>query len=255
MRIPQVHRVEDSKKHKTYPSPAPAAGEKETYKQRKEYETAQVTLKPSEYVDDLEMFEDDPKELHKFVVRTKFLIRNSLEYKALMKFLKEKGGMYHCGVHPNVKKYDGFQIEIHHPVTIEDIIYIVINKRLKRGEDMKQSSIAKEVMQLHYLGLIGLYPLCEVCHGYVHSEENDLFIPIDAMFGNLEAFFDIYSDYIPDSYKVKFRNWQEMTKGYNIIKEEIPDNLRRHLVYIEQGEMGDGISNKKLLDLILELNE
>ena len=73
MRMPSVH-----KKGKNLPPNTIDIGQpKLTYKEKKEYETAQVSLSPSEYVDDLSMFEDDPKELHKFVVRTKFLIRRS----------------------------------------------------------------------------------------------------------------------------------------------------------------------------------
>lgn len=247
MRVPKVHRRQDLDKVKN---------PKMTAQERKEYETAQITLTPTEYIDDLSMFEDDPKELHKFVVRTKFLIRKSLEYTSLISFLKKNRGMSCCGVHTNVKKWDGFQIEIHHsPLVIEDIIYIIINKRLKRGESLKQSLIAKEVMYCHYLGLIGLYPLCELCHSYVHGDNSDLFIPLDVLFGDPEAFFDIYSEYIADSLKVKFRNLIELTKGYNIIRKEIPDNLRRHLIYIDSGDGKDGISQSKLYDLIVELNK
>jgi hypothetical protein len=254
MRIPKVHKRTDSSAiTKSNPKGAPRDS-KEERALKKEYETAQVTLSPSEYVDDLSLFEDDPKELHKFVVRTKFLIRKSYEYSELMKFVKKYRGMNRCGVHPNVSKWDGFQIEIHHILTIEDIIYIIINKRLKKGESMKQSAIAKEVMYDHYLGLIGLYPLCQLCHEYVHSDENDLFIPLDILFGDLEAFFDIYSDYIADPLKVKFRNLQEMTKGYNIISNEIPDKLKRHLIYIDDGKH-EGVSQTKLYDLIVELNK
>ena len=139
MRIPRIHEYRLDKSDQ---------------KQKYDYKTIQVDLKPSEYVDDLDLFEDE-KELHKFVVRTKFYIRKSLEYTQLMKFLKKYRGMNCCGVHQNVKMWDGFQINIHHtPLVIEDIIYIIINKRLKQGEDLKQSSIAKEVMMLHYLGLV-----------------------------------------------------------------------------------------------------
>ena len=78
------------------------------------------------------------------------------------------------------------------------------------------------------------------------------------LYGDPEAFFDIYGEYISDTLKIKFRNLQEMTKGYTIIQNEIPDNLRRHLVYIDQeegGKHGDGISQTKLYDLIMSLNE
>lgn len=241
MHIPKVHRIGFETSEEI----------KESKLNKKEYKTAQISLKPSEYVDDLEMFEDDPKELHKFVVRTKFLIRKSGEYTWLMDFLKKYHGMYCCGVHQNVKKWDGFQIEIHHsPLTIEDIIYIVINKRLKRGESLKMGMIAKEVMYDHYIGLVGLYSLCQVCHEYIHSDESDLFLPLDVLYGEPEQFFDIYDKYIADSLKEKFKTIQELTKGYSIIRKEIPDNLRRHLVYIDDASSGVGVSKSKLMDIL-----
>ena len=149
---------------------------------RESYSEIELDIKPEEYKDDIKTFED-PKELHKFVVRTKFYIRKSNEYEDLMKFLKNSRGMNCCGVHPNIRSYDGFQINIHHtPLTIEDILYIVINKRLQRNESMKQAEIAKEVMELHYIGLVGLYPLCETCHEYAHGDNNDLFIPLKSVY-------------------------------------------------------------------------
>lgn len=242
MHIPRVHRFGDGDSSEL--------SKKETLS-KKDFKTAQITLKPSEYVDDLDMFENDPKELHKFVVRTKFLIRKSGEYIWMMSFLKKYHGMYCCGVHPNVKKWDGFQIEIHHsPLTIEDIIYIIINKRLKRGESLKMGMIAKEVMYDHYIGLVGLYPLCQVCHEYVHSDNSDMFIPLDVLYGEPEDFFDVYDKYIADSLKEKFKTLQEMTKGYSIVRREIPDNLRRHLVYVDSDSSGATISKSKLMDLL-----
>lgn len=266
MRVPKVHyNTDQADNHRTSaPGPAREASSavalskirREEWKEKKMYETAQVTLKPSEYVDDLELFENDPKELHKFVVRTKFLIRGSWEYSELIKFLKKYRGMYCCGVHNNVKKWDGFEIEAHHtPLVLEDLIYIIINKRLKRGEDLKQSSIAKEVMFDHYIGLVGLYPLCDLCHSYVHGDNNDLFIPLDVLFGDPQAFMDIYDKYIPDALKIKFRNIVEMTKGYNIIKNEVPDELRKHLIYIDSDAQIPGVSQSKLYDLITDLSK
>ena len=86
MRMPSVHKKGKSLPPNTIDIGVP----KKTYKDKDGYETAQVTLSPSEYVDDLSMFEDDPKELHKFVIRTKFLIRHSYEYTQLISFLKDK---------------------------------------------------------------------------------------------------------------------------------------------------------------------
>lgn len=239
MRIPKVHefRLESA----------------EPDKEKIDYKTITVDLKPSEYVDDLSEFEDE-KELHKFVVRTKYYIRNSFEYKSLMTFLKRYRGMYCCGVHPKVTTFDGYSIEIHHtPLVIEDIIYIIINKRIKCQESLKQSAIGKEVMFLHYLGLIGLYPLCQTCHDYAHGEINDLFIPLDSIFGEPEEFFNIYQDFISSAMKVKFRNIQELNKGYAIIGENIPDALVRKYIYVEN-KGKSMVSTKALYDFILRLN-
>lgn len=239
MRIPNVHQLKTESA--------------EVKKDKFNYKTIQVDLKPSEYVDDLGLFENE-KELHKFVVRTKYYIRHSREYKELMKFLKKYRGMNCCGVHPNIKQYKGFQIQIHHtPLVIEDIIYITINKRLKMKEPMKQSMIAKEVMNLHYLGLIGLYPLCETCHEYAHGDTNDLFLPLDSIFGDPEKYFEIYSDFISSIMKVKFRNIQELNKGYSIIRKEIPDALVKQYIYVTtKGQ--EMVSTKALYDFITELN-
>jgi len=202
-----------------------------------DYDTVQIDIEPSEYVDDLGLFEDE-KELHRFVVRTKYMCRHSLEYTSLMKFLKKKRGMYCCGVHNHIKTWDGFQLNIHHtPLVIEDLIYIVINKRMKQEEDLKQTSICKELMYLHYLGLVGLYPLCETCHDYAHGDTNDLFIPLDSIFGDPEAFFEIYKDFITEAVKTKFKNIKELNKGYTLIRQEIPDALTRKYIYVQQKGM------------------
>lgn len=235
MRIPEIHTYRMEKSDQKDP--------------KYDYKTIQVELKPSEYVDDLSLFEDE-KELHKFVVRTKYFIRKSLEYSNLMKFLKKYRGMYCCGVHQNIKMWDGFQINIHHtPLVLEDIIYIVINKRMKSKEDLKMTSIAKEVMYLHYLGLVGLYPLCETCHEYAHGDTNDLFIPLDAIFGDPVAFFNIYSDFITSVMKLKFKNIQELNTGYSMIRSEIPDALVKKYIYIStKGQ--EMVSTKALSDFI-----
>ena len=139
----------------------------------------EVDIRPEEYYDNLDIFEND-KEMSHFIIRSKYLIRGSYEYKKLIKFLKKYRGMYCCGIHNNLTTWDGFPIEVHHtPFTLEDIVYIVLTKRYKREESICMSDIADEVMALHYMGLVGLYPLCSTCHEYAHGEANDLFIPLD----------------------------------------------------------------------------
>lgn len=213
-----------------------------------------VDIEPCEYLDDLGLFDDD-KEFYRFIVRIKYYIRKSLEYTNLVKFLKKKRGMYCCGIHTNITVWDGFSINIHHtPLVMEDIVHIIISKRLKCGESLKMSSIAKEIMMVHYMGLVGLYPLCETCHEYAHGDTNDLFIPLKAIYGDPEKFFEIYNAFITDVLKNKFKNILELNKGYNIIEREIPDSLIKKYIYIKSKGQ-EMMSTKALYNFLTEVVE
>lgn len=126
------------------------------------------------------------------------------------------------------------------------------------------TDICREVMELHYLGLVGLYPLCQICHAYAHPQGShdgdDLFIPIDNVFGDPEKFWDIYGQYATESMQTKYHNIQELNKGYSIIQATIPESLMRQYIYIKPKDQ-DGhkselevISTSKLVDFINEIN-
>ena len=237
MRISKIHKYQPDKKEKA--------------------EYVSVDIQTEDYYDNLELFED-PKELRRFLIRMKYLIRNSYEYKKLVKFLKYTKGMDHCGIHPNIQAKNGYSIELHHtPFVLEDIVYVVVNKRLKTEEDVKMSSIAEEVMMLHYAGLVGLYPLCETCHTYAHGEANDLFIPLSNVWGNPEAFYDLYKEWFPDQLADKFEALLEINKGYQIIQNTVPEGLIRKLIYVNNVSEDDGDfsvpSNIKLIDFLNSL--
>ena len=69
------------------------------------------------------------------------------------------------------------------------------------------TDICHEVMELHYLGLVGLYPLCQICHAYAHPQSahdgDDLFIPIENVFGDPEKFWELYGQYATESMHTK----------------------------------------------------
>lgn len=222
----------------------------------------EVAIEPSVYLDDLGLFEDK-KEYIKWVIRMKKLIRDSFEYEELIYFLKRKRGMDRCGVHPNQTIWDGFRIELHHtPFCLEDIVHIVTNKRKQRGESMKMGDIAHEIMELHYLGLIGLYPLCMICHYFCHSDEGDsLFIPLENVFGDPEKFYEIYKPHITEGIQTKWNNLVQLNKGYHLITETIPVELQKKYIYVKptgkKGKKADFevVSTTKLVDFINEINK
>lgn len=219
-------------------------------KERPKSEEIEVDIKPILYLEDLGIF-DDEKEFYRFIIRTKYYIRNSYEYNTYIKFLKKYCGLNRCGVHPNIKMEDGFQIHAHHtPLVMEDIVHIIIAKRQKRNESLTMAAIAKEVMELHYLDLFGLYPLCETCHEYAHGDTNDLFIPLDAVRGNTDDFFVIYNDFISDAIKHKYENIKVLTEGYSVVQDEIPESLMRKYIYVRTVGDQQVMSAKKLSQFI-----
>lgn len=213
-------------------------------------EEIEVSIKPILYLENLGLF-DDEKEFYRFIIRLKYYIRGSYEYTRYMKFLKHYCGLDHCGVHPNIKTTDGFSINIHHtPLVMEDLVHIVIAKRQEKNEALTMAAIAKEVMMLHYLGLVGLYPLCETCHEYAHGDENDLFIPLDAVYGDTDGFFAIYNEFISEAIKHKYDNIKVLTEGFSIVESEIPESLMRKYIYVKTAGDQQVMSVGKLKDFI-----
>ncbi len=222
------------------------------YKDPAKSEELTIELEPIEYRDDLDLFDpQNKKQLVAYIKETKYLMRKSYEYKRFIKFLKTDKNMGVCGVHINISYDDGFSIEIHHtPFVAEDIIYTVLNKRYRCGEELKMGMVVKEIMLLHWLGLIGLYPLCETCHSYAHSDDTDLFIPLTSTYGDPVEFFDMYKQYMTDELRNKFETFQLMNKGYNIIEQNLPQALMKKYIYINSDH--NMISAKKLASFINE---
>ena len=230
------------------------------YKDKAGSERIAVTLIPKEHSDDLDMFEpQNTKQLKAFISELKYLMRKSLEYSQLMRFLKEEKGLGICGVHPNISHFDKFSIDIHHtPFVAEDIIYTVVMKRYMENESLKMSAIIEEVITLHYLDVIGLYPLCETCHAYVHGDENDLFIPLDNIYGEPTEFYNMYKKYMAEELRNKYETFLLLNQGYHIIENNLPPSLMKKYVYIEGEERGTGsnmISTSRLAAFINETSK
>ncbi|MCM1230278.1 MAG: hypothetical protein NC489_09095 [Ruminococcus flavefaciens] len=239
MRIPHVHKLQYESAEKI------------------PEETIEVHIDPQAYIDDIGLFEDK-KEYVRWIIRVKQLIRGSIEYQELISFLKRRRGMNRCGIHPNISGWNGNRIELHHtPFVLEDLVSIVTKKHLDRNESLKMTSIIREIMEIHYLGIVGLYPLCTLCHALAHSESGDsLFIPLDKVFGEPEQFVDIYKPYMTEALYAKWANIQTLNKGYTIIQNNLPLELQRKYIYIEnipEGDTGELISTNKLAQFIRDL--
>ena len=139
---------------------------------------------------------EDDKDYEHYVKDVKNEVRKSFEYKQFIKYLRENMNMNKCSFLKGVSNEETFdiKIEIHHyPFTLQDIVEIVIRKRLYYHEPMELQMTAKEVMILHYKLLVGLIPLSETVHQLFHNGR--LFIPVDKVLGRYNLFIDYYKPF------------------------------------------------------------
>lgn len=143
----------------------------------------------------------DNKDYEKFLKDIERAVRMSYEYRQLIYYLKNTESMYECSFLSNVSGADAskVKIEIHHaPFTLYDIVCAVVKKRIACRFSIDIFSCACEVMWLHYMGYVGLYPVSSTAHELVHN--GYLFVPTTLVRGNYKAFVDMYYDFIsPDT--------------------------------------------------------
>ena len=195
---------------------------------------------PSYDIDDYDVF--DEKDFRKYINDVKKCVRNSLEYRQYVQYLRNNMNMNECSYFENINNIENakVKIEIHHsPYTLEDIVVTVFNKRVFYGEDIDVEDVAKEVMYIHYFLMVGLIPLSETVHKLVHNQY--IFIPTNKVVGKYKDFEEIYGNWIPEETKEKIKACEQRTLTYNIDidkalleQKQIPieffDNNSNHLI-------------------------
>lgn len=226
------------------------------------YTTMEIDPDTLEQVElDLEIDPENPKTFPRFIKGVKSVIRTSPAYKNLVEFMKENYDMnksfFFKGVKNSKEQKNVYSIELHHtPFVLEDIVVTVIRKRMTNGESLKVLDIAKEVMYLHYIGVIGLAPLDKTTHSLIHSENSpEVFIPLQYIpFGECHDFFNDYRDYIPDNVKVSYLYLQDLSLKYEKISDSYPSYLKPKYLYYkgfmdvsEFGKLVEDLQNKRVI--------
>lgn len=199
-------------------------------------ETLRVDYLPPYEQEDYDL--SNPKDFAKFIRDVKSEIRSSFEYREMVKYLRNYGGMNHSGLNPNVSNNDSskVKIEIHHtPYTLEDITKAVYEKRLFYHQDLSLEMVAKEVMSLHYLAMIGLFPLSSTEHEMVHN--GYLYIPPNDVFGNWELFKSKYRDFMDEEDNETIEDIKEYEKVFNVEKQN--EILSQANIYIDASNVYD----------------
>ena len=171
------------------------------------------------------------KDREKFIKRIEQIIRSSLEYRDYIAYLKENVNMTKCAFFQNVENAQGsrVRIEIHHePLTLFDIVSVVLNKFIEEGIPLDDLYIADEVMDLHYKNMVGLIPLSKSLHQIVHNS-NDIIIPLSLVFGDYKDFIHEYEDYLDENIIEKIERKINDTKSFN---QSMVDKLSPEFVYI-----------------------
>lgn len=196
-----------------------------------------VNYLPEYTYEDYDLFNE--KDFKQYISTIEKIVRGSYEYRAFITYLRENIGMNKCSFFKNISNEDTYKIriEIHHSnLTLYDIVQIVYNKRVAYNENLDEELVAKEVIILHYLGLISLIPLSETVHILVHN--NYIFIPLDKAYGKWEDFIAAYEDYITPEIKDKLDRNIDFTNGYH---DMLQDNvlLQRKYIYYDTSDVFD----------------
>jgi len=191
----------------------------------------------------------DSKLLSKYIKKVERIVRTSFEYRKYINFLKNELDMSRCTFFNeiDIKKVKKVQIEFHHhPFTLYDIVYILINKAL-RTMDIAEDTfinpliIADEVCELHFRNEVGLIPLSTTVHELAHN--GDIFIPVNLVFGNLKTFVKKYKEFIPEELELKLEIYKDISKA----NQNIPV-LEKNIRYIQ-------IEDRKKLNKILKMEK
>lgn len=139
---------------------------------------------------------EDDKDYEHFIKDIERVVRKSFEYRAFTKYLRENMDMNKCSFLKGVTNEETFdiRIEIHHyPFSLRDIVEIVYRKRCNYMESLTVQMVAKEVMKLHYMLMVGLIPLSKTVHKLAHNGR--IFIPSDKVLGRYNLFVDYYKPF------------------------------------------------------------
>ena len=184
--------------------------------------------------DDMEytVYLDTDRDKDKFIKRIERQIRSSNEYRDYILYLKDYVDMTKCAFFNNVENAEGtkVRIEIHHePLTLYDIVKIVINRFIDECIPLNDLYIADEVMEIHYNNMVGLVPLSKSVHQIIHHG-NDIIIPLSLVFGDYSSFIEKYNDYLDDAIIDKIERKINEARLFN---SSMVDKLTPEYVYVE----------------------
>jgi hypothetical protein len=130
------------------------------------------------------VFEGNPKLFKSFLLQVKRIIRTSVEYNQWKQWIHGMFGPGVCAVSQNIAA-----IEVHHhPLTLEDYIYIALSYFDRHEYAYTSMLVADIVMRWHYEHIVGAVFLSTTYHERFH-EFHDVVIPESSIHCDFEKLF------------------------------------------------------------------
>lgn len=154
----------------------------------------------------------DEKEVKKFIKNVERLVRTSKEYKTYISLLRSNiFALNHDSILGNITTAD-VDMEFHHyPLSLYDIIEVIITYNSLHEKPFTSFSIAKQVMEEHYKHRIGLVPLTETMHQLAHS--GNIFLSDQQVFGDYKSFIKEYEDGVSNEILEKIKTMEEYSSN------------------------------------------
>ena len=147
---------------------------------------------------------DNEKQKEKFIKSVERIIRTSQEYSQYIRYLKTTAMLTQCSVLNKLPEEvsKALTIEMHHcPLTLYDLVDIILTRQLSIGGDFTRISIANDVMVAHYMNQVGLVPMTKTMHQMIHENVN--VVNHRDIFGNFDAFAETYSVFLTEEHQNK----------------------------------------------------
>lgn len=156
----------------------------------------------------------DERETTKFIKSIERMVRTSREYNIYIESIRNHiAALDHDSILSNITTAD-VNLEFHHyPISLYDIIDIIITHDIAINKKVNSFEIAKEIMDLHYANEIGVVSLTVTNHELAHT--GDIFISTKEVFGDYKKFMEDYKDGLSSDIIMKVKHIEELSNNNN----------------------------------------
>ena len=163
------------------------------------------------------------EEMVRFIKKIEALVRGSREYKVWVGHLRNDVGLNRCSFLSNLDfSTDEIGLEMHHcPLTLYEIVEIVLNHRFARGQAVTSLSVADEVMRAHFEDHVGVVPLSRSVHKLVHA--GTVSVHALQVHGDWLAFVRDHADGINEETVAKLLRFVELDEAEVVARAECLD--------------------------------